>query len=55
MTPPEVPGFGQLREIGRGGYSRVYEALEFEFDRQVAIKVLNEPIGRFVFARGVVG
>ena len=44
MTPPEIPGFGQLREIGRGGYSRVYEALEFEFDRLVAVKVLNDPI-----------
>ena len=44
MTAPEVSGFGDLREIGRGGYSRVYEALEFEFDRLVAIKVLNEPI-----------
>lgn len=41
---PEIPGFGKLREIGRGGNSRVYEAREFEFDRLVAVKVLNERI-----------
>lgn len=33
-----------MREIGSGGYSRVFEAREFEFDRLVAIKVLNEPL-----------
>ena len=44
MTLPEIPGFGGLREIGRGGYSRVFEAREYEFDRLVAVKVLNEPI-----------
>jgi len=41
---PMIDGYRDLREIGRGGFSRVYEALEVEFDRWVAIKVLNEPI-----------
>ena len=41
---PEIDGYTQLREIGRGGFSRVYEASQVEFDRWVAIKVLNEPI-----------
>ena len=41
---PEVEGFGALREIGRGGFSRVYEALQFEFQRWVAVKVLNEAL-----------
>ena len=39
---PAVEGYGALREIGRGGFSRVYEALQFEFERWVAVKVLNE-------------
>jgi len=39
-----VEGYGALREIGRGGFSRVYEALQFEFQRWVAIKVLNETL-----------
>lgn len=41
---PVIDGYQELREIGRGGFSRVYEALQVEFDRLVAIKVLNEPI-----------
>ena len=41
---PEIDGYGALREIGRGGFSRVYEALQFEFERWVAIKVLNEAL-----------
>ena len=39
---PTIDGYGALREIGRGGFSRVYEALQFEFQRWVAIKVINE-------------
>ena len=41
---PEIDGYTQLREIGRGGFSRVFEALQVEFDRWVAVKVLNQPI-----------
>ena len=44
MTVPEIPGYGDLVEIGRGGYSRVYRARQYEFERPVAIKVLNEPL-----------
>lgn len=44
MAVPEILGFGELTEIGRGGFSRVYRAREFEFDRLVAVKVLNDPI-----------
>ena len=41
---PTIEGYGALREIGRGGFSRVYEALQFEFERWVAVKVLNEAL-----------
>ena len=42
---PVVDGYGALREIGRGGFSRVYEAMQFDFERWVAVKVLNETLG----------
>ena len=38
---PRIDGYSNLREIGSGGFSRVYEAHQHEFDRRVAIKVLN--------------
>ena len=41
---PTIEGYGALREIGRGGFSTVYEALQFEFERWVAVKVLDEAI-----------
>ena len=41
---PSIDGYGALREIGRGGFSRVYEALQFEFERWVAVKVLDEAL-----------
>ena len=43
-TVPEIAGYGELVEIGSGGYSRVYRARQFEFGRPVAIKVLNAPL-----------
>ena len=45
LEAPLVEGYGALREIGRGGFSRVYEALQFNFERWVAVKVLNETLG----------
>ena len=39
--PPRIDGYSDLREIGSGGFSRVYEAHQREFGRQVAVKVLN--------------
>ncbi|MCY4425259.1 MAG: protein kinase [Acidimicrobiaceae bacterium] len=41
---PTIEGYGALREIGRGGFSTVFEALQFEFERWVAVKVLDEAI-----------
>ena len=41
---PAIDGYGALREIGRGGFSSVYEALQFEFERWVAVKVLKEAL-----------
>lgn len=36
-----LPGFEDLREIGRGGFGVVYSAFQPEFRRRVAIKVLS--------------
>lgn len=36
-----IPGYERFREIGTGGFSRVFEAYEREFNRRVAIKILN--------------
>ena len=38
---PRVTGYRDLRQIGGGAFSRVYEAYQVDFDRRVAIKVLN--------------
>ncbi len=39
---PEITGFVGLEQIGKGGSSTVYRARQPDFDRQVAVKVLNE-------------
>lgn len=38
---PEVPGYGDLRVLGRGGFATVYRARQVAFDREVALKVLD--------------
>ncbi|HVT64520.1 MAG TPA: protein kinase [Mycobacteriales bacterium] len=38
---PEIPGYDQLEQIGRGGFSTVYRAHEIAFNRAVALKVLD--------------
>ena len=39
---PRVAGYRDLRQIGGGAFGRVYEAYQVDFNRRVAIKVLNE-------------
>ena len=42
MAPlPEVTGYRDLVEIGRGGFARVYRARQDRFNRAVALKVLD--------------
>jgi len=41
MDVPSIPGYEGLKSIGKGGFSRVFEATQQKFRRQVAIKVLN--------------
>jgi formylglycine-generating enzyme required for sulfatase activity/serine/threonine protein kinase len=36
----EIPGYRIVREIGRGGMGRVYEAVQQAFERRVALKVM---------------
>jgi len=40
----EIPGYKVLREIGRGGMSIVYLAIQENLDRQVALKVMHHRI-----------
>lgn len=40
-STPEVTGYRELVEIGRGGFARVYRAHQDRFNRAVALKVLN--------------
>jgi serine/threonine-protein kinase len=39
---PWIAGYQVLDELGRGGYGRVYRALDPKIERQVAIKLLTE-------------
>ena len=38
-SPPEIPGYRILNELGRGGSAVVYRAIQLEMDREVAVKV----------------
>ncbi|HMQ26057.1 MAG TPA: protein kinase, partial [Acidimicrobiales bacterium] len=40
-SAPEVTGYRDLVEIGRGGFARVYRAHQDRFNRAVALKVLD--------------
>jgi serine/threonine protein kinase len=39
-TPPSIPGFSILEEIGRGGMGIVYKALQLPINRLVALKIV---------------
>ena len=41
-----IDGYDDFRLIGEGGFSRVYEARQTEFERRVAVKVLTIGEGR---------
>jgi serine/threonine protein kinase len=43
-TPPQIPGYVILGEIDRGGQGIVYKALDLSLKREVAVKVLPEPL-----------
>ncbi len=54
----QIPGFRMEREIGRGGMALVCLAIQENFDRKVAIKILTPGIGveqefadRFLFCQ----
>ncbi len=52
--PPAIPGFHVLREIHRGGQGVVYEAVQENPPRKVAIKVVRaDPSDRERFAREI--
>ena len=40
-TPARVPGYRDLEPIGRGGFSTVFTAYQENFDRTVALKILE--------------
>ena len=41
-----VGGYTILREIGRGGMGKVFEALQDSLERRVAIKTIINPMGK---------
>ncbi|MCC5885557.1 MAG: serine/threonine protein kinase [Gammaproteobacteria bacterium] len=43
MTP-QIPGYRIVRELGRGGMATVYLAIQEKFDREVAVKILDDAI-----------
>lgn len=38
---PQVPGYDSFELIGRGGFSTVWRARQVDYDRPVAVKILN--------------
>ena len=42
----EIGNYRVIRTIGRGGSGTVYEAVDVELGRRVALKVLSSPLGR---------
>lgn len=41
---PQIPGYRIIRELGRGGMATVYLAIQEKFDREVAVKILDEAV-----------
>ncbi|MGH9270189.1 MAG: protein kinase domain-containing protein, partial [Ilumatobacteraceae bacterium] len=39
---PVISGYGDLVFIGRGGFASVYRARQLAFDRDVALKVIDQ-------------
>ncbi|MEU8262182.1 serine/threonine-protein kinase [Micromonospora sp. NPDC048999] len=41
MSDVSIPGYDDFRLLGRGGFSAVYSARQVDYDRRVAVKVLD--------------
>jgi tRNA A-37 threonylcarbamoyl transferase component Bud32 len=48
---PDIPGVTDLVEIGRGGFAVVYRGRQPDYDRDVAVKVLNQRLDDNAMAR----